>query len=299
MGRRALVTGLAGFTGRYVASELEELGYQVFGLGQGQGADTAGHHSVDLRDAGKLNTIIAEIQPQVVIHLAAIAFVAHGDVSDIYTSNIVGTRNLLAALAACDRPADKVILASSANIYGNAQVSVLDEGCAAQPENDYAVSKYAMELMSRHWRQALPIVLVRPFNYTGVGQSASFLLPKLVDHFARRAPRVELGNINVYRDFSDVRTVANAYARLIEHGTPGEVYNLCSGEAHSIEQVLAILAELAGYRIEVDVNPAFVRANEVKQLVGSNRHLQAAVGNLQHIPLADTLEWMYQSQLSA
>ena len=96
-----------------------------------------------------------------------------------------------------------------------------------------------------------------------------------------------------------MRTVANAYARLIEHGTPGEVYNLCSGEAHSIEQVLAILAELAGYRIEVDVNPAFVRANEVKQLVGSNRHLQAAVGNLQHIPLADTLEWMYQSQLSA
>ena len=215
---RALITGLSGFTGHYVARELEAVGYEVVGLDNGDGS---GHHGLDLRDGGRLTEVVTAIQPSVVVHLAAISFVAHGDVSDIYTSNIVGTRNLLAALAACRKPAEKVLLASSANVYGNATLSTLDEGCPVQPENDYAVSKYAMELMSRHWRQALPIVLVRPFNYTGVGQSASFLLPKLVDHFVRRAPRVELGNIDVYRDFSDVRTVANAYARLIEHGREG------------------------------------------------------------------------------
>ena len=296
MAGTALVTGLAGFTGHYVARELEALGYEVVGLGQG-GALDGRHLSVDLRDARRLGELVAEIQPQVVVHLAAVAFVAHGDVSDIYSSNIVGTRNLLAALAACKRRAEKVLLASSANVYGNAEVPVLDESCAVQPENDYAVSKCAMELLSRHWRDDLPIVVSRPFNYTGVGQSLSFLLPKLVDHFARRLPQVELGNIDVYRDFSDVRTVANAYARLLGAGESGEVYNVCSGVSYSIQDILLMLAELAGYSIDVHVNPAFVRANEVKRLAGSNRKLAATIGELKHIPLADTLQWMYRAQL--
>jgi len=294
----ALVTGLSGFTGRYVARELEALGYEVVGLEQGSTLDTA-HSGLDLRDGPRLTEYVAALQPRVVIHLAAIAFVAHGDVSDMYTSNIVGTRNLLAALAACDTAPEKVLLASSANIYGNANVATLDENCPAQPENDYAVSKYAMELMARQWRTQLPIVIVRPFNYTGVGQAGAFLLPKLVDHFARGEARVELGNIDVYRDFNDVRVVAAAYARLLDKGVPGEVYNVCSGRAYSIKDVLALLAELAGYSIEVDINPAFVRANEVKKLVGSNRKLAAAIGELELIPLADTLEWMFRAKTSA
>jgi nucleoside-diphosphate-sugar epimerase len=295
MKRRALVTGLAGFTGRYVAAELEALGYEVAGLDQ-RHANRPGEHLVDLRNGPRLAEIVAAIQPSVVVHLAAIAFVAHGDVSDLYTSNIVGSRNLLAALAACSIPAEKVLLASSANVYGNAAMPTLDEGCAVQPENDYAVSKYAMELLARQWRDTLPIVIARPFNYTGVGQSPNFLLPKLVDHFARRLPRVELGNIDVYRDFNDVRMVASAYARLLERGVPGEAYNVCSGHAYSIKDVLAMLAELAGYSIEVDVNPAFVRANEVRRLVGCNRKLASVIGELKLIPLADTLRWMYRAQ---
>jgi nucleoside-diphosphate-sugar epimerase len=294
---KALVTGLGGFTGRYMAQELETMGYEVVGLGQGLAA-SASHYAVDLRDAPELRAAIAEIQPRLVVHLAAIAFVAHGDVSDIYTSNIVGTRNLLAALADCKVSADKVLLASSANVYGNARVPTLDETCPAQPENDYAVSKYAMELMARQWRDALPIVIARPFNYTGVGQSPLFLLPKLVDHFARQARRVELGNIDVYRDFNDVRMVAAAYGRLLDKGIPGEVYNVCSGHAYSIKDVLSMLADLAGYTIAVDVNPAFVRANEVKRLVGSSEKLTSVVGQLSQIPLADTLAWMYRAQAS-
>jgi nucleoside-diphosphate-sugar epimerase len=293
---RALVTGLAGFTGRYMARELEALGYEVVGLDQ-RHASRPGEHIVDLRNGPRLAEMVAAIQPSVVVHLAAIAFVAHGDVSDLYTSNIVGSRNLLAALAACSTPAQKVLLASSANVYGNANVSPLDEGCAAQPEKDYEVSKYAMELLARQWRSVLPIVIARPFNYTGVGQSPDFLLPKLVDHFARRLPRVELGNIDVYRDFNDVRMVASAYARLLERGIPGEAYNVCSGQAYSIKDVLAMLADLAGYRIEVDVNPAFVRANEVRRLVGCNRKLAAAIGELELVPLAETLRWMYRAQI--
>jgi nucleoside-diphosphate-sugar epimerase len=298
MSGRALVTGRSGFTGFYVARELEALGYQVFGLEQAASpADT--RVAVDLRDLEALYTLVAAIQPNIVVHLAAIAFVGHSDVTDIYTSNVVGTRNLLNALAKSPVKPDKVVLASSANVYGNAAVTTLDEDCPPQPENDYAVSKCAMEMMARCWRHALPIVIVRPFNYTGVRQSLSFLLPKLVDHFARREQRVELGNIDVYRDFSDVRTVANAYARLVAGGEPGQVYNICSGAAHCIQDILDMLAAMAGYTIQVEVNPAFVRANEVKRLVGSNRRLVAAIGELEQIPLADTLEWMYQTQIGA
>lgn len=298
MAGKALVTGLAGFTGRHIVPELEALGYEVLGLGQGLAADGR-NFAVDLRDGKKLQEFVVAIQPRVVVHLAAVAFVAHGDVSDIYSSNIVGTRNLLAALAQCETAPQKVLLASSANVYGNAHVPLLDENCPVSPENDYAVSKYAMEMMSRHWRDTLPIVISRPFNYTGVGQSPSFLLPKLVDHFARRLAQVELGNIDVYRDFSDVRTVANAYARLLVTGEPGGTYNVCSGDTYSIQDVLLILAELAGYSIDVQVNPAFVRSNEVKRLAGSNEKLTAAIGELKQIPLADTLEWMYRSQTGA
>jgi nucleoside-diphosphate-sugar epimerase len=214
----------------------------------------------------------------------------------MYTSNIVGTRNLLAALATCKRAPEKVLLASSANVYGNTDVPLLHEGCPVRPENDYAVSKCAMELLSQHWSDALPIVISRPFNYTGVGQSPSFLLPKLVDHFARRLAQVELGNIDVYRDFSDVRTVADAYARLLIAGDAGEIYNVCSGVTYSIQDVLLMLADLAGYSIEVHVNPDFVRSNEVKRLVGANQKLSAAIGGLKQIPLADTLQWMYGAQ---
>ena len=296
MAGRALVTGLSGFTGSYMARELEALGYRVYGLGQ-TGQSSGDNIVVDLRDAQGVKSAVASIQPDLVVHLAAVAFVAHGDVADIYSSNIVGTRNLLSALSLCDRAPHKVLLASSANVYGNVSASLLiDEDCTLQPENDYAVSKCAMEMVAHCWRDKLPIIIARPFNYTGVGQSLSFLLPKLVDHFARGLARVELGNIDVYRDFSDVRVVTNAYARLLSLGEPGQVYNVCSGHVYAIRQVLDILAELAGYAIDVQINPEFVRVNEVKHLAGSNQRLVRAIGELESIPLANTLEWMYQTK---
>lgn len=292
---RALVTGLSGFTGRYMAAELESRGYQVFGLGNTD--PELDEPTLDLRDFAAVKHAVMRMRPDVVVHLAAVAFVAHSDVSDIYTSNIVGTRNLLAALAALEYPIQKILLASSANIYGNSAVAVLDEDNPAQPQNDYAVSKYAMELMSRQWSETLPIIIARPFNYTGVGQSKNFLLPKIVDHFVRREARIELGNIEVYRDFSDVRSVADAYMRLLSGGEAGGIYNICSGVAHSIQDTLDMLAVIAGYEIEVAVNPAFLRANEVKRLLGDNRRLVEAIGEPRKIALEETLHWMYHQQI--
>ncbi len=290
---RALVTGLGGFTGRYLARELEAAGYRVFGTAHGNEPLGEGMVAVDLCDRAELGRAVAEIRPDVVAHLAAISFVAHGDVEAIYRTNVVGTRNLLEALAGLEKHPSAVLLASSANIYGNAAVEVINESVQPAPANDYAVSKLAMEYMARLWMDQLPIVLTRPFNYTGVGQAPQFLLPKIVGHFQRGERVIELGNIDVERDFSDVRTVAKVYAALLAKAPAGEVFNVCSGKAHSLKEALAMMAEIAGYEIEVRVNPAFVRSNEVKRLQGDAGKLRQAIGDMEAIPLHDTLRWMY------
>ncbi len=299
MQKRVLITGAEGFTGRYLAAELNAAGYEVFGLVYRlPAAPLAGVkavHACDLGDAAGLARVLAEVRPNVVAHLAAIAFVAHGDVEAIYRTNVVGTRNLLDALARSGCNPEAVLLASSANIYGNATVEPIDESTPAAPANDYAVSKLAMEYMARLWFDRLPITMARPFNYTGVGQSLDFLLPKIVDHFRRRAPVLELGNLDVVRDFSDVRTVARRYRMLIEAGKAGEVFNVCSGQGHSLLEVVQIMRELSGHDPEIRVNPAFVRANEVRRLIGSCAKLDATIGSVPAIPLRDTLRWMLEN----
>lgn len=300
-GRRALVTGSAGFTGRYVVQALRAAGYRVFGIVLPGAGDPASEDEfgVDLNDRTGLAAVVQQVRPDVVVHLAAIAFVHHGDAEQMYRVNLVGTRNLLEALAALDASGQRpsaVLLASSANIYGNATADPIGEDVPPAPANDYAVSKLAMETMARLWADRLPLIVARPFNYTGVGQDEHFLLSKIVAHCRRRAASIELGNLQVWRDFSDVRMVAHSYRRLLAApvaATAGRVFNVCSGTGWSLGEVLDLMADIAGYRIDVRVNPAFVRANEVVRLVGDNRRLAAVIGDLAPVPLADTLRWMF------
>ena len=293
-GRRALITGLRGFTGHYMERELLDAGYRVFGTAM-PGEETAPDvFAVDLCDRAAVAAMVEQVQPDVVVHLAGIAFVGHGDAEQIYRVNVAGTRNLLEALAAARHRPTAVLLASSANIYGNASVPFIDENVAPAPANDYAVSKLAMEYMARLWMDRLPIIIARPFNYTGRGQSENFLLPKIVSHFRRKAPQIELGNLAIARDFSDVRMVAHSYRRLLAAAPAGEAFNICSGRSHSLSGVIDMMSEIAGYRIEVRVNPAFVRANDVLTLTGDNAKLASVIGPVQTRPLSETLRWMYE-----
>ena len=118
------------------------------------------------------------------------------------------------------------------------------------------------------------------------------MLPKIVDHFKRRTPTIELGNLNVIRDFSDVRIVVRSYRLLIEAAQRGEAFNICSGIGHSLEDVISIMRKLSGHDLDVVVNPAFVRSNEVHRLIGSRLKLEAAIGRVDSIPLQETLPWM-------
>ena len=289
--RRVLVTGLRGFTGRYVQAALAQRGWEVCGLGE----------QTDLADSAALAHAVAQARPQAVIHLAAIAFVGHGnadtDADAFYRVNLLGTRHLLAALVALPQPPARVLLVSSANVYGNQTEGMMDEATPPQPANDYAVSKLAMEHMAQLWITRLPITIVRPFNYTGVGQSTDFLLPKIVDHFRRRAATIELGNLDVRRDFSDVRAVVNAYCRLLDvPAATGVTVNVCSGHSHSLRDILAMAEQITGHTLQVQVNPALVRANEVKNLLGNPAYLRTLVGTDWASPsLPDTLHWMLEA----
>jgi nucleoside-diphosphate-sugar epimerase len=292
-----LVTGAAGFTGRYMGAALSAHGHDCTGLVAHAGsAGLPGFGKTvacNLLDADALAEVVAQVRPDHVVHLAAISFVAHGDVRDVYATNVVGTRNLLAALARLPTPPAMTLLASSANVYGNADVETIDESVPPAPANDYAVSKLAMEYVGRLYMDRIPLVLTRPFNYTGVGQSPNFLVPKIIGHVHRRAAEIELGNLDVARDFSDVRVVAEAYRRLLAcPQAAGRTVNVCSGRAYTLREVLALVQELSRHALGVRVNPAFVRSNEVKLLRGSRRELESLVGTFQDVPLRDTLRWM-------
>lgn len=290
-----LVTGLSGFTGHFLKERLELDGHQVVGLSHDHNDPQNGFYQADLADIESLKSVLSVVQPDYVIHLAAIAFVAHGNVDEIYQTNLIGTQHLLQAIDTLNKKPKHILLASSANIYGNATVEPITETTPANPANDYAVSKLAMEYMAKTWQEKLPISFVRPFNYTGIGQSPNFLLPKIVKHFKEKADIIELGNLDVVRDFSDVRDVVDAYARLIKSEANHEAFNICSGEGTSLLEVIDMMREISGHSLEVRVNPNFVRANEVKRLVGSDKKLVNIIGERKNHDISDTLRWMYQS----
>ena len=291
---RVLITGVNGFAGRYVSSHLAEEGYQVFGTSHADLAQRgSGVYHVNLLDAPSLDEVVSQIQPTHVVHLAAVSSVTHGNVAEIYDTNIVGTLNLLKALSKLEMAPKSIVLTSSANVYGNSTKGVLSESDDVNPANDYAVSKIAMEYMSRQFADRLNLIIVRPFNYTGRGQTENFLIPKIVNHFRSRKSTIELGNIDVSRDFSDVRMVSKYLTRLLAlDRAVGEVYNICSGRPFSLEQVIAYCEGATGHKIEVRINPDFVRVNEIKSLVGDPRKLQSAVGEVPRFSIEDTLRWM-------
>ena len=279
---RILVTGLCGFTGGYVQTELQAHGHDVHGL------------SSDLTDPAAVSAEIANINPEAVLHLAAIAFVGHGNANSFYDVNLVGTRNLLEAISQNAPNIGSVMLTSSANIYGNSVAGVLSETTPADPANDYAVSKFAMEQMAHLWFDRLPLFIVRPFNYTGVGQDKNFLIPKIISHFQSRSKTIELGNLEVWREFGDVRTVASIYRRLIEKNPLGKTLNICTGKAYSLGEVIALCETITGHTIKIQVNPEFVRPNEVRELTGDNSILKGFIGDWQSYDLEETLAWMLQ-----
>jgi nucleoside-diphosphate-sugar epimerase len=286
-----LITGARGFTGLYLKDAAQKSGLKVLEL------------TSNLNDVEALEKEVLASKPDFVAHLAGISFVASKDHEAFYRVHALGTSNLLQALTKLEKAPKKVLLASSATVYGNSANHLSVEDQALTPIDHYATSKVAMEEMAKTFFNRLPIVIARPFNYTGVGQKGNFLIPKLVDHFAKRKPFIELGNLNIEREFNDVNMICEAYLKLLDLGKANEIYNVCSGQARSLQFVMDTLKQITGHDIEIRVNPDFVRASEVHRMVGSPEKLKHLLSNnglsLQVPALEDTFKQMLNASLAS
>lgn len=258
-----LITGAKGFTGKHFIN-----------LANARGLKTRAFLA-DITDAESVEKEILSIQPSMVLHLAGISFVPSKDQEAFYKVHALGTSNLLNALCKLETKPHKVLLASSATVYGNSPQEQSIETQILSPVDHYAISKVAMEESAKTYFDRLPIIIARPFNYTGPGQHSNFLIPKLIDHFASHQPQIELGNLDVEREFNDVEIICDAYLALLQYGNSGEIYNVCTGNARSLQDVLNTLIQITEHNINVHVNPNFVRSNEIRRMCGNPSKLFA------------------------
>jgi len=277
---RVYVTGAKGFSGSHLTASLKRLGAEVFAS------------STNLADKDGLASELKRFNPEYVVHLAASSFVANKNIDSFYLVNVVGTRNLLDAIALTVPNVTKVLITSSAAVYGNVEVEMINEKVSPMPSNDYGISKLAMEMVCRLWMNHLPIIITRPFNFTGVGQSLNFVIPKIVHHFKTAQQTIQLGNVDVFREFGDVRDFVDSYISLMTLGQQGQIYNICNGNLYSLREVISFCQQISGRTIAIEQNPDLIRLGEIQRLGGEPDLLFSTLKRCNRYTIKDTLSWM-------
>jgi len=278
---KVLITGAEGFTGRHLLKELTKHGYECIGL------------KSDLLDKDAILSEVVTVSPNYVIHLASISFTAEVDTNKIYNVNVVGSMNLLEAISKLKEPPENVILASTAAVYGVAGKAFQDEEMEPAPVSHYACSKLCMEHLAKNYANFFPITIVRPFNYTGPGHGEKFLIPKIVKAYKTGQTQIELGNLDVFREFNDVRDVCTIYRIIMSSSPAFGAVNICTGRSLSLLKIIEIMDVISGVKMVVKVNPLFVRDNEIKNLSGNPSKLHGVTGYKALYSIEDTLRWMY------
>ena len=280
MHKKTLVTGGNGFTGRYLIDSLKQRGHEVHKL------------KCNLLDKDSLKSEIKKIQPKNIIHLAGISFTQHHDIELFYKVHLFGTINLLQCIKT-SQSLDSLLIASSGAMYKNNNLEMYDEDCELNPGNHYGLSKFSMEKAAAFFKDEIPLIIARPFNYTGNGQDPVNLIPKIVNAFKALQPEIYLGNTNSIREFNDVRYVVDCYISLIENlKSYKKPINICSGSGTSINEVIKICSNISAHNINVKVDKSLIRKNEPKKIIGNPNLLKNLITLPKEIPIEDTLRWM-------
>jgi GDP-4-dehydro-6-deoxy-D-mannose reductase len=288
---KALITGGAGFVGTYLAAECVAAGHVAVPV------DRIGEVTLDITDRAAVQEAFAKIQPEVVYHLAALAHVGDSwsDPTNVLRVNIEGTANVLDAARACG--VRRVIVIGSSEEYGLVEPEDLPlrEDSPLRPSTPYGVSKIAASFLAlqAHIAHGLDVVRVRPFSHTGPGQSSQFLVPALAQRIATAerdgADEIVVGSLDPVRDISDVRDVVRAYRLLAERGTPGAVYNVCSGTGVTVREIAERLIAAARRPLRITVDPALVRPIDVPLFVGDSTLVRRDTGWRPEHALDETL----------
>lgn len=291
---RILITGATGFAGQHLIACLKRFSPEAVLHGTrllSREGPFGGHlqlHTLDLRDPLAVNALIEETQPDHIYHLAAQALVKR---SFDYPWETLETniRSQLNIFEACLRfgISPRILVVSTGELYANATSSEhpADEATLPQPTSPYSVSKLAQELLGiqYHASHQLSVIIARPFNQMGPGQREGFVAPDFAMQVARieaglQPPSMRVGNLQARRDFTDVRDVARAKLLLMSQGIPGEIYNIASGDAHTIQEILDFFRERSRVHIEVSIDPERMRPANVPLLWGDAAKLAKATG---------------------
>ena len=311
--RRVLITGATGFVGGYLIAHLREAhpAWQITGTTRHEPNADAGLVCCDLREVSALTALVAQVQPEMVVHLAGQSNVpaSFADPEGTLANNILGALHLLDACRTHE-PKARLLIVSSNEVYGPAppEAQPLREDRPLRPVNPYAVSKAAQEMLALQYAHSygLDVVVARPFNHIGPGQTDRFV----VSAFARQVVEVErgerqsvaVGNLDVARDFTDVRDVVRAYVLLLEHGARGGIYNIGRGMAVQIAGVLDTLCRLARVHVTVERDPTRMRPSDAPVMMGDTARLRQATGWEPQISLtqslSETLAW-WRAELGA
>jgi GDP-4-dehydro-6-deoxy-D-mannose reductase len=257
------------------------------------------YHEVEIRDAERVRSLVREVNPDQIYHLAGITAVdaswTHPRLT--YEVNVFGAQNVFDAAMNLPAP-PRILNVSTSQVYAPA-CGILTEESRLRPDNPYAASKAMAELLVFQYRDRAPggIITARSFNHTGCGQPPNFVLPSIAKQFAEielglRPPKLNLGNIAVRRDFTDVRDVVRAYCMLLEKGRTSEVYNVCSGTAVLVSDIIKMFQAISGIDITIEIDADKVRPREVAEIYGDPGKLQADTGWHRQIPLKKTVEDM-------
>lgn len=296
--KRILVTGASGFVGGHLLPLVDAPDTQIEAWTREPvtGDPRARWTVIDMADGAHVRAAIDAAPPDEVYHLAGAAHVGQsfGSVTSTLEANVLGTAHLVDALRRA-APAARVLMTCSATVYRNS-AAALGEDAPIGPASPYALSKLAQERLAlRAFAQdGQPMVVVRAFNHVGPGQTPTFFAPAFARQIAeieagRREPVLRVGNLRTRRDLTDVRDVVLAYRALMERGTAGAVYNVCSGTAHAIGDVLDMLLAHCAREVDVVVDPALLRPNDNPLVLGSYARLHAATGWAPAVPIERTL----------
>jgi nucleoside-diphosphate-sugar epimerase len=291
--KRVLITGITGFTGFHLSAELYAHGYDVWGTSRISNANPK-IYTLDLTSSEAIAQVLEFVRPEIIIHMAGVSFVDNNDISGMYAANIVGTRNLLSVAVDSKCPPELVVIPSTSNVYAPS-IEQLNEESSLDPANDYAISKLAVEYVANLLSDRLKIIVTRPFNYTGLGQNSNFLVPKIIYHFQQRKTFINLGNIDVTRDISDVRTVSSIYRLLIEKNPASGIYNICSGKPVSIKEIIDTASSVYGHQLDIISSQELRRSNDIVYQCGDQTKLRNTIGDFKAYCLEDTLNWFRQS----
>jgi len=305
---KILITGVTGFVGSHLAEYCLSLDQQVEVIGTCRWRsrreniehleDAINLYECDLRDASSVKTLLADIQPERIFHLAAQSYVpsSWNSPGETITTNVIGQLNIFEAMRETNSTAS-IQIAGSSEEYGLVhpeEVPITEEN-PLRPLSPYAVSKVAQDMLAYQYFQSygLKVVRTRAFNHTGPRRGDVFVTSNFAKQIAeieagQRPPVIHVGDLNPKRDFTDVRDIVRAYWLSLEHCSLGEVYNVASGKAYRIKEVLKILLDNSGQDIEVVEAPERLRPSDVPLLLGDNSRFCKATGWVPEIPFEQT-----------